>query len=165
MKVRSRSSKGAGSRSDAGRPGITTSAASASSAGRAPLVTRVEVARRPRFGEVSDAGAGPPHVPAVGATGVRLDRPAAGRLGVHQTALETLHALEHRQFGSVYRIRVHVLEDSALCGNLCTARCRVDYWRCAAADSSAFKGMSIMIETCVLLRLVAPRRASPLRRA
>src|SRR5215210_3724974 len=94
MKLPSKSSRRAGAAFDAGPPGITTLAASALSAGRVPLVTRVGAARRPRFSERVGAGADPSHVPAVWATGIRLDRPATGRLRVDHAAVETLDALE-----------------------------------------------------------------------
>ena len=124
MKLRSKSSRRAGSAFDAGPPGITTLAASALSAGRVPPVTRVGAVRRPRFSERVGAGADPPHVPAVRATGIRLNSSATGRLRVHHAAVETLHALEHGQSWRGSRIGSHVEEEPALCGNLRIARCK-----------------------------------------
>jgi hypothetical protein len=81
--------------------------------------THAEMARQPRFTEGTARHGRPPDVTALRTSWILPDRSPIRRLCVDRTALQAADAREHGQTGTfVSRIRVHVENDSALCGNL-----------------------------------------------
>src|SRR5438132_6020925 len=125
---RSRGSRQADARYGVGPARTITSAASALSAGRALQVTRVGTARHPPLTEGCCGVPHPADVTALGTTRVLPGGAAARGFPVEGPATKTAHAFEDGQvWGLVSRIRVHVDQDSALCGNLRGARCDRHY--------------------------------------